>query len=100
MSRAKVRPILARALLSLAFAWVLWVRNVTITAPPNDPNRVRLADPWRLHSAYVFKTSCVIAGFYHEQVNKPRSPYTYPLNATPETWCLPEGVRPWEAERQ
>jgi hypothetical protein len=99
MRSARQRTTLPRLLLSLAFAWVLWVRSVTLTAPPNDPNRVRVPDPWHLDSAYVFKTSCVIAGFYHQQVNKPRRPYTYPLNATPETWCLPDGVRPWEAER-
>ncbi len=79
------------------FAWVLWTRTVTLTAPPGDPARLSIPNLWELDSAYTFRATCLVVATAKTMVERKHPPYTYPSDKF-ETWCLPESVRPWESQ--
>ena len=50
----------SRGALVFLFAWVLWTRTVTLTAPPGDPARLSIPNLWELDSAYTFRATCLV----------------------------------------
>lgn len=65
-------------------AWVLWVSQYEQTSE------------WRLHSAYTFRATCLIAGLFVRPTAtfRVREGDRRTVTLSGKTWCLPPGVRP------